>query len=724
MTKNKPGTGKTIAPVKGIFYTKGIKSIGEYVLPEVCHTTHGLTHRTIAADVNLRAGHNRHNYDAQRPSDRLPTEHAKIILACQSVYRKVGMVRNIIDLMTDFAAEGLQLQHTTKTQERFFREWARRVNLQGRAHDFMKLLMRDANVIVRRKNAFITKPAIKEMTKAIVSGIDTIDETKVNDPPEKIKTIRKKTNRQEIPWRYTFLSPVIIEKIGGEVGRFFGSDDLGMRIPTSLSNAIKRPRTDAEKAFIKKLPPEVTRAAKKHGTLVALDMDRIYVDYYKKDDWEDWGTPFLYGVLEDVMFKEKMRLADMAALDGVINVIRLWKLGKSDQQILPAPALVDRLIGILQNNTGGGVMDLVWDDMIDLKVEYPPIDKILGAEKYAGVNADIVRGLGIPDSLVGGQDLGTRNAQSAFVQLKTLVERLEYVRGRAIRWMEGELRLVADAMSFKRIPSISFGIMSLRDEAAEKQLMIQLLDRGIISSEKANEVFGVNYMIELERIKTEQQIRKENPGVLERSNPYNRPFSVMEKQTELAIQVEKVKKGFHRDTEFPKSIDNNGDDNNGGGDNPSGDQPKDDGNNSPGRPPSTRDTKPRNERTPKTQSILHIIADGFMDRIDDLVDNTYLKQLKVKNMRSLTKAQRIELEKVKRGILSVLRPGDKVTKELIAERLDTAGEGAHCMENRFCGFVADFTASTKKTPTVKECRILTAWAWATTLPMLGLNLIG
>lgn len=712
MAAKKSSPNQTKVPEKAL-YTKGIAGIKNHVLPEVCYMNRGVPQRSIASDVNLRTGHNRFDNDLHRPNDKLPTEHADIIAACQAVYRKVGMVRNIIDLMTDFAAEGLELQHTTKTQERFFREWARRVNLSGRAHDFMKLMMRDANVIVRRKNALITRPVAREMSKASLQSIQNIDETKVNEAPEKIKINKKIVKKHEIPWRYTFLSPVMIEKIGGEVGRFFGADDLGMRIPNKLANAIKNPKTQAEKAFVARLPSEVVASSKKSGTLVALDMDKIYVDYYKKDDWEDWGTPFLYGVLEDILFKEKMRLADMAALDGVINVVRLWKLGKSDQQILPTTAAVDKLIDILQHNTGGGVMDLVWDDMIDLQVEYPPTDKILGPEKYVSVNSDIVRGLGIPDSLIGGADLGTRNAQSAYVQLKTLVERLEYVRGRAIRWMQGELRLVADAMGFKNIPEINFGIMSLRDEAAEKQLIIQLLDRGIISSEKASETFGTNFMIELQRIKNEQDIRETTPGVLEKSGPYNRPFSVMEKQNELAIELEKVKQGFKKDSSFPSR---DGDDN-GGGDNPLGDQPKDDGTNSPGRPPSTKDTKPRDERTPVTQSILHIVADGLMDDVDQLFDGIYLKQNKVKNMRSLTKAQRTKLEQAKRGILSVLRPGDTVTKQLVADRLETIGSGTRRMENSFCQFVADFTSSTQKEPNIKERRMLTTHAWAVVQPI-------
>ena len=55
------------------------------------------------------------------------------------------------------------------------------------------------------------------------------------------------------------------------------------------------------------------------------------------------------------------------------GVVRLWKLGRSDKGILPTPDAVDKLIGILEiAASGNGILDIVWDDMIDLKVEYPP----------------------------------------------------------------------------------------------------------------------------------------------------------------------------------------------------------------------------------------------------------------------------------------------------------------------------------------------------------------
>ena len=41
--------------------------------------------------------------------------------------------------------------------------------------------------------------------------------------------------------------------------------------------------------------------------------------YYKKDDWQAWAYPMVYAVMDDIMVMEKLKLADMAALDGNIK---------------------------------------------------------------------------------------------------------------------------------------------------------------------------------------------------------------------------------------------------------------------------------------------------------------------------------------------------------------------------------------------------------------------
>jgi hypothetical protein len=606
----------------------------------------------------------------KRPEEAMPVGHREIISACQAIYRKVGMIRNVIDMMSDFASEGLELKHPVKRQQRFYNAWATKVDLAARAHDWMKLFLRDANVIVRRKNAIITKPLQKEMTKANldVVGLTSVEEILVDEEPERVKKDKKEGKKGEIPWTYTFLSPVVVEKIGGEVGRFYGGDRLAMRIPPRLKNSINNPKTDAEKDFVKKLPAEVLRVVKDKSNkddLVLLDPRRTSVDYYKKDDWEDWGTPFLFGVLEDIVLKDKMKQADTAALDGVINVTRIWKLGDHKEQIFPTETTVNRLVGILQQNVGGGIKNIVWDSMIDMDVDYPPLDIILGDEKYKAVNRDILKGLGIPEALIGGVDLATRNAETAFVQLKTLIERLEYTRSRCIRWIQNELAIVGNAMGFKTIPFVSFGTMSLRDEAREKQLMVQLADRGIISVQAIHDLFGTNFVTELERIKEEEEIRTKDPKILEKGNPYFRPITQMGLQHEFRIELEKVKMGLNRKAVLPGNM---GETSERGGDNPNGDQPRDSGDNDSGRPPNEGDTDVRDERTERTLSVYKAKGEELLLAIDKIMDPLYLDFKNAKNMRALTKSQTEELERMKFSILASLTVSDCVTKELINER--------------------------------------------------------
>jgi hypothetical protein len=703
----KQSTIKDALPDDGPMYVsmagdRGNEALASHVLPD---NPVFLTEPSMATAgstvVTQRAGFNRYDRDRARPEDATSMTHAEIIKACQAVYRRIGLVRNIIDLMADFASSGLDLIHPNRQAQKFYREWAKRTKLQDRAHDFMKLLLRDANVIVRRKMAKITLPALRQM---MTRG----DETEIlAEPVEKILKQKKLTNARVIPWRYVFISPAICEKVGGELAKFYGSDTVAMQISPALARAIANPKNDAERRMIAKLPDEVKVAAKGKKKLVPLDPAKTFVTSYKKDDWEDWGTPFLYSVLDDILFKDKLRQADVSALDGVINVIRLWKLGNADKQILPTKTAVNKLIGILENNVGGGVLDLVWDDLISLDVQYPPTDKILGPEKYQSVNQDIVRGLGVPDSLLGGSDLSTRNSQTAFVQLKTLVERLNYVRDRCLEWIQNEIKIVAEAMGYKKLPTIVFGTMNLRDEAAEKSLVIQLLDRGIISIETVHKVFGNDFLIELEHLREEEALRKAEPPILERANPYYRPRSILDAQTQGQIDILKAQAKL-----MPKPAATGP---GGGGSNPRGDQPRNDSTPSgPGRPANQKSTKPRDRRTPVTMSAVYeSLGHDFLKQIDTIMDPLYLASAGLKNIRTASAEQRKELEISKFAVLCCLRRGDSVTETRIREALcESTPQMLAPHYDLYQEFVQMFVTMCSRAAGLEDRRRLMVSAWA------------
>ena len=95
------------------------------------------------------------------------------------------------------------------------------------------------------------------------------------------------------------------------------------------------------------LPPKVKRSIERGEREVPLDPERVSVFYYKKDDWSRWANPMIYAILDDIIMLEKMRLADLSALDGAISNIRLWTLGNLDHKILPNRAAINKLRDIL-----------------------------------------------------------------------------------------------------------------------------------------------------------------------------------------------------------------------------------------------------------------------------------------------------------------------------------------------------------------------------------------
>ena len=86
--------------------------------------------------------------------------------------------------------------------------------------------------------------------------------------------------------------------------------------------------------MVSKLPPEVLEAAKTRKPYY-LDPNKMIVHHYKKDDWQTWAYPMIYSIMDDITVLEKLKLADMAALDGAIANIRIFKLGNLEHKIAP-----------------------------------------------------------------------------------------------------------------------------------------------------------------------------------------------------------------------------------------------------------------------------------------------------------------------------------------------------------------------------------------------------
>jgi len=262
-------------------------------------------------------------------------------------------------------------------------------------------------------------------------------------------------------------------------------------------------------------------------------------------------------------------------------------------------------------------------------------------QKYESVDRDILRGVGIPDMLIGGT--GGGNFSSGFLGVRTLLERLEEGRGTVIRWLMKELQLLTETLGIRKLPTIRFGKMSLRDEKAEKQLIIQLLDRNIISIEAVLECFGEDFEIELQRMRDEETIR-ENTGLLQKHSPYVDPINdldveeQMKKESELKMQEQrlnqKIKQGenkIKRNSRGPT-----------------------------GRPVNTDGIPQENKRETKPQGMAWLLdyetvkvkAIAHVNKTEQIVSAHVLSVLGKKNKRSLTKHEANGIEQVTFAVAS------------------------------------------------------------------------
>jgi hypothetical protein len=325
---------------------------------------------------------------------------------------------------------------------------------------------------------------------------------------------------------------------------------------------------------------------------------------------------------------EKMRLADLSALDGAISNIRLWTLGNLDHKILPNKAAINKLRDILASNVGGGTMELVWGPELSYTESNSQVYKFLGSEKYNSVLSSIYAGLGVPPTLTGQAGNGGGFTNN-FISLKTLVERLQYGRDQLTAFWEKECEIVRKAMGFRKSPHIVYDQMTLSDESTEKNLLIQLADRDIISHETVLERFKEIPSVEKMRLKREDKAR-EADNLPEKASPFHKPdkaFEIekMEKQGQINEKIAEKK-------ESQKPV------------------------NPAGRPLNKKDEEPRKKRveTPKsTPGVAELFnwANEQYDNISNFVNEAYLSTHNKKSMRNLTKADVAELEAIKLDVL-------------------------------------------------------------------------
>jgi hypothetical protein len=566
--------------------------------------------------ISVRPPFTRKAWERFRPNERIPSKDIEIMTACREAYESVGVIRSVIDLMTEIAVEGIELVSENENIQNFFKQWSEKVNLKERAERFANYFVVEGNVVAGRKFESIDMPAVRRMKRDSVNA----------------------AIKSKIPLEYVFYDPQTISLIGGDLAIFSGvkkwAIKLGSKNIAHFRGLVKKEGESVLVNFPKEVKAAILNGKGNGDVLIPLSEDSVYVAHYKKKDSDIWAKSFIYSILHDVIYNEKLRMAKISALDSWYNSVRLWRLGDHKEEILPDLGSIVRLSNVLENHSGG-TLDIIWDSMLSYDQYFPPIEKL---ENFTENYESMLLGLGVHKSLIGG-DSSAGGSNDSFMGLRNLMKRIDGIRRAITDWINAEVSIICEELSFQNKPRIKFNVDNLFDQPSYFKLLTELNDRNVISNQTVVEKIGEMWDIEKSRLDAEEKLRKDSL-VPEKLSPFI--------QTKISDSNHKKNKELiNIKTESPPSSQNNK-------------EPI----KTNGRPNGSKDTVKR--KVSKRIRAEHLdSATNFHNKIEDILEAFYLDKFKLSNKRQLNSSQKNEIDVAKDRVLAKFKGADLTAEEIL-----------------------------------------------------------
>jgi hypothetical protein len=566
--------------------------------------------------ISVRPPFTRKAWERFRPNERIPSKDIEIMTACREAYESVGVIRSVIDLMTEIAVEGIELVSENENIQNFFKQWSEKVNLKERAERFANYFVVEGNVVAGRKFESIDMPAVRRMKRDSVNA----------------------AIKSKIPLEYVFYDPQTISLIGGDLAIFSGvkkwAIKLGSKNIAHFRGLVKKEGESVLVNFPKEVKAAILNGKGNGDVLIPLSEDSVYVAHYKKKDSDIWAKSFIYSILHDVIYNEKLRMAKISALDSWYNSVRLWRLGDHKEEILPDLGSIVRLSNVLENHSGG-TLDIIWDSMLSYDQYFPPIEKL---ENFTENYESMLLGLGVHKSLIGG-DSSAGGSNDSFMGLRNLMKRIDGIRRAITDWINAEVSIICEELSFQNKPRIKFNVDNLFDQPSYFKLLTELNDRNVISNQTIVEKIGEMWDIEKSRLDAEEKLRKDSL-VPEKLSPFI--------QTKISDSNHKKNKELvNIKTESPPSSQNNK-------------EPI----KTNGRPNGSKDTVKR--KVSKRIRAEHLdSATNFHNKIEDILEAFYLDKFKLSNKRQLNSSQKNEIDVAKDRVLAKFKGADLTAEEIL-----------------------------------------------------------
>jgi hypothetical protein len=379
----------------------------------------------------------------------------------QRAYFNFPVLRNVVDVMTEFSCGKIHFKGGSEKSRSFFRAYTKKLNLWHFNDMFFREYYKTGNVFIFR----------------VVGKMDDDD---ISNIKKMFGATDSPFSSYKIPVRYIILNAADVESGGG--ASFLSARYFKILNEYEIQR-LKNPTSEEDKEVLKALPEEIKTQIKQskdgYGSgqvLVPLDPKNLRSVFYKKQDYEPFGAPMAWPVLKDLAAKEEMKQIDMAIARTMQQMMLLVTAGAEPDKGGINKAYISSLNELFKNQSVGRV--LVADYTTKAQFVIPDIAQILTPEKYQILDTDI--NVGLNNIFVGGEKFANQSAK-----VEVFIERLRHGREAYINnFLQPEIKSICDEMGFRDVPCAEFEDFDMQDQGLMTKLYVELAKIGYLTPQE------------------------------------------------------------------------------------------------------------------------------------------------------------------------------------------------------------------------------------------------
>lgn len=435
----------------------------------------------------------------------VPKDYKSVVQMCYDFYNRGGSVGRVIDRLQEFTITDIRNGQRNTSDE---------VNAYFYAvlHDKPSRLLR-----------FLRMAALEYYLSGMV-----LPKIEWKELPGKEICPDLKPNKLYMVPVFDLYPPLLIDV----EWRGWGKKGYFLKIPESDIKTIRNKGGEIKEQQLKyqyyadTFPYYVDLINKGETMLEIRDVDPIL---RKETSISPYPTPYLYSVLEALVFKQQLRRMDFAVAARVVNAILLVQEGNDAFPMVEDSDTLNENLANLQNQILGRMGDprkierlfaLFTNHTTKISWISPDVEALLNQDKYRQTNEELDEGLGFPGILLTGT--ARQGASTSEISTWAIQPQMEELRSMFIEWLQSEVYYKgAELNNFRKQPVPAFKPIKLQDFVKTAAVFAALYKEGNISRTTRDEMSGIDFETEAELMKDEAEIAKGLPAYT--PTPYSPP---------------------------------------------------------------------------------------------------------------------------------------------------------------------------------------------------------